>query len=363
MSSLDMMIDLQLQANYINWIGMMFIRCYCYLIVPLGLIGHLFNVYIFTRPSLRSNPCVMYFLAATIFGLLVTCFILPMRLIQSAYIGTDPGAYSSIICKVIWFLLNSIRASSFWLIVLACADRYFCSSTSTNKRAWSSIRVAIRSIPFTILLCFIAYIHVPIFFKIDIISATNKPVCYPSGPPGTYRLFLSYFNLIFFGLAPSLSMCAFAMLMLRNIKKSKLLRVLPLTSVNNVVNKNRHKTDRQMVRMLLIQILVYSVTGITFSIAWIILATSSTQAKNSVQVAKENLINAVVGMCSNTGPCLSFYLFTLSSKLFRKELNNLFNRCIKKNNQLNNDSTSTRDADRGRATVITKHHLTLESIV
>ena len=103
------MTDLQSQANYINYIGMMFIRCYSYSIIPLGLIGHSFNAYIFTRPSLRSNPCVIYFLSATIFGLLITCFNLPMRLIQSAYVGTDPGVYSSIICKLIWFLLNSIR--------------------------------------------------------------------------------------------------------------------------------------------------------------------------------------------------------------------------------------------------------------
>ena len=214
--------------------------------------------------------------------------------------------------------------------------------------------MAIRSISFTILLCFIVYIHVPIFFKVDTIPATNQTVCYPSGPPGTYRLFLSYFNLIFFGLSPSVSMCAFAILMIRNIKKSKQLRVSPLTNVNNVVNKNRQRIDRQMIQMLLIQILVYSVAGIAFSVAWIVLAMSSTQSKNIVQVAEENLINAVVGMCSNTGPCLSFYLFTLSSKLFRKELNNLFNRFIKKNNQLNDDQ------DYGRATTMTKRYLTVK---
>ena len=173
--------------------------------------------------------------------------------------------------------------------------------------------MAIRSISFTILLCFIVYIHVPIFFKVDIIPATNQTVCYPSGPPGTYRLFLSYFNLIFFGLSPSVSMCAFAILMIRNIKKSKQLRVSPLTNVNNAANKNRQRIDRQMIQMLLIQILVYSVAGIVFSVAWIVLAMSSTQSKNIVQVAEENLINAVVGMCSNTGPCLSFYLFTFKT--------------------------------------------------
>jgi hypothetical protein len=43
-------------------------------------------------------------------------------------------------------------------------------------------------------------------------------------------------------------------------------------------------------------------------------------------VAQENMVNAVVGMLSTLGPCTSFYLFTLSSGLFRRELKSLF--CI-----------------------------------
>jgi hypothetical protein len=101
--------DLQLEAKYINWIAMMFIRCYCFLMIPLGIIGHSLSIFVFTRRSLRASPCTMYFLAATIFGLLSSCFILPMRLVQSGYIGVDPAVHSIVICKIVWFLLYSIR--------------------------------------------------------------------------------------------------------------------------------------------------------------------------------------------------------------------------------------------------------------
>ncbi len=98
-----------LEANKLNYIAMMFIRCFCYIFIPIGTIGHLMSIYVFTRPTLRTNPCGMYFLAATIIGLLHTCYILPMRIIQSGFIDTDPGAYSVVFCKITWLALNSLR--------------------------------------------------------------------------------------------------------------------------------------------------------------------------------------------------------------------------------------------------------------
>ena len=56
---------LQLASNNLNFIAMMFIRCYCYVVIPLGIVGHLLSIYVFTRVTLRSNPCSRYFLAAS----------------------------------------------------------------------------------------------------------------------------------------------------------------------------------------------------------------------------------------------------------------------------------------------------------
>ncbi|CAF1299477.1 unnamed protein product [Adineta steineri] len=313
--------SLLLEANNLNYIAMMFIRCYCYIVIPPGTLGHLLSIYVFTRRSLLSNPCSRYFLAASIIGLLHTCYVLPMRMIQSAFVDTDPGAHSVVFCKITWLLLNSLRGLGFWFIVCACADRYLCSSRSINMRAWSSVRVANRVIPLIILIILVAYSHVPVFFEIDIIPATQKPICYPPGPPGTYRIVLSYFNLIFLGLSPSLAMLMFGLLTLRNVERAKRLRVVPTTETINITNRT---TNTHMLRMLLVQVLVYCITGLTFSVALIITAINASAPKNAFQVAQENMINAAVGMLSTVGPCLSFYLFTLSSGLFRKELKKLY---------------------------------------
>jgi hypothetical protein len=228
-------------------------------------------------------------------------------------------------------------------MVLACADRYLSSCTSTTMRAWSSIRVANRLIPITVFISFAIYIHVPILFEITIIPATQKPICYPPGPPGTYRIILSFFNLIYFGLSPSLCMFLFGMFTLRNIEGSKRIVVGPTTNCETTTNQNNRKNNRQMLRMLFVQVLVYCVTALSYSIATIISSINASQRKNVVQVAQESLITAVLGMLSNTGPCLSFYLFTLSSGLFREELKKLLcrshrigNRSQKVSTQLSN---------------------------
>ncbi|UJR12411.1 hypothetical protein I4U23_016588 [Adineta vaga] len=265
--------------------------------IPLGIVGHSLSIYIFTRPSLRTNPCTIYFLGATIFGIITSCFTLPMRLIQSGYIDMDPAVRSLVACKIIWFFLQSIRSLAFWLIALACADRYLCSSTSTNTRAWSNRRIAVRAIILTILIDFLVYSPIPFFYNIYIIPATRKLACYGQEP---YRTVLSYFNLIGFGLAPPLCMIVFNILTIRHINQSKRLRIMPATNLQNTNNQNARKTDRQMLRMLLVQVLVYIVTGLNFSIAQIIIVSNANQPKNVVQVAQENLINAFVGMLTNT---------------------------------------------------------------
>ncbi|CAF1292371.1 unnamed protein product [Adineta steineri] len=324
--------EIELEAKYLNWLSMTFIRCYCFLMIPLAIIGHSLSIFVFTRRSLRSNPCVMYLRAATIFGLLSACFILPMRLIQSGYIGLDPTVHSIYICKIVWFLLYSIRLLSFWFVVLACIDRYLCSSSSMRKRSWSNAHVASQTIRLTLLIGFLLNIHILIGFNINISPMTNQPICHSGGRPGLYRKISSLFNLIVFGSVPSLCMLFFGSLTLRQIDRKNDFQIIIGTYTKKV--RKIRKSERQLTRMLLVQVLIYSTTGLMFTIAFIILAKNSNRQKTIVDTAKENLIIAIVGMLSNTGPCSSFYLFTLSSKRFRKELKRPFRRFVQRQIQI-----------------------------
>jgi len=191
-------------------------------------------------------------------------------------------------------------------------------------RSWSSVHVAARVIPFTILLNFLAYIYVPIGFQISIAPATQTPTCASTGPPGPYSTALNYVNLIFYGLLPPLCMLIFGMRTRQHIQQTKRNRVAPPTDLQNANNSNARKKDQQILRMLFIQVLVYSITGLTFSITIFITTTLSNQPINVYQRAQGTLANSIVGVFSTLGPCLNFYFFTLSSSLFRKEVKTIF---------------------------------------
>lgn len=108
--------NIVLAANNLNNVSMLFIRYYCFILIPISLVGHLMSIYVFTRPSLRKNSCSRYFLAATIAGLMNTCYTLPIRTLQVGFPNKDPGAYSIILCKLLGFFSYSIRYIQFLYI-------------------------------------------------------------------------------------------------------------------------------------------------------------------------------------------------------------------------------------------------------
>jgi hypothetical protein len=101
--------SLQEEANNLKLVDSMFIKYFCFVIIPPSVLGHFISFYVFTRPSLRSNPCGMYFLSATLFGFLNASFILPMQLVQTNYGYADPTVRSNAACKIIWLFMYSIR--------------------------------------------------------------------------------------------------------------------------------------------------------------------------------------------------------------------------------------------------------------
>jgi hypothetical protein len=77
--------------------------------------------------------------------------------------------------------------------------------------------------------------------------------------------------------------------------------------------------------MLLIQSFAFGSTTTTLSIINLYVSITSTLiVKNDLEKAKDTYLESVAGWIAIAVPCLSFYLFTLSSKLFRHELMNLF---------------------------------------
>lgn len=85
-----------------------FIRSFSSFLFAAGVIGHTLNICVFTRRTLRSNPCARYFLAMAIAGFFVVFGILPLRLLQIVF-KIDVFISSNPLCKFLSYLLACIR--------------------------------------------------------------------------------------------------------------------------------------------------------------------------------------------------------------------------------------------------------------
>lgn len=188
--------------------------------------------------------------------------------------------------------------------------RFLCSSSSATLRRWSNIRVSSIAIFLVVLFIALAYLHIPITYVIRV----PQKVC--SGPSDVYQTFLSLWNLIIWSWLPTAGMIIFGLLTVRNIHQGKR-RILP-QNVEDQRQQSQKKTDAQLVRMMLFQSLLFGLTTMSSSLVNLY--------ASLVGLSADNLLSNIFASISLTGPCMSFYLFTLSSQLFRRELMSLFHR-------------------------------------
>ncbi|CAF3410154.1 unnamed protein product [Rotaria sp. Silwood1] len=80
---------------------------------------------------------------------------------------------------------------------------FYAAHHMLRFRALSSLHVAYRAIPLTILLVGLAYVHVLFFFRINIQQQTCVPM------PSTYQQFFGAWHLVAFSLVSSMLMLFF----------------------------------------------------------------------------------------------------------------------------------------------------------
>ncbi|CAF1286564.1 unnamed protein product [Adineta steineri] len=249
--------------NAIQHSKILFIKVWLFTMFACGIVGHTLSIYVFTRRSLYSNPCARYFLASAMIGMTVVVISVPLRLLQAGY-NIDAFVRSAAACGILTWILNSIKALPSWVIVLACADRFFCSSQSATIRAWSSIRVVIPAISLTIVIVGLTYIHVVFYTRLS-----AAPSC--GYLPGTYTIFLGIFNLFLFSTGPPIGMLTFGLLTIRNIRRS-VKRVVPnsnLSQTQNEIRQRQKATDRQLIQMMIAQCIFYTLTSTPNSVYFV----------------------------------------------------------------------------------------------
>ena len=323
------MSTIDVTVNQLNTIGAAVVLALSFVSFVPGAIGLIFNILVFTRPILRHKPCVLYFLSSTCFNLFVVFIILPVRIVSN-YFNIDMGSYNLGICKTEYFAFYTIRAISCWLIAFACVDRCFHSSANIRIRRLSSLKTARMVIGFTTILMIILYSHMIVYYEITYTIdqfGNIIPMCNPQ--KGIYQTFIALWHMTLYFLCPCFFMLFFGLLTLKNIRGRR--RVLPTIRENN---QGGRRTNTQLLRMLAAQILLTVISTLPYSIYRLYASITANVVKDPLRIAEENFASQFANVISYFAHTSSFYLYTLTGTIFRKEFFKVIARCFPHNQNL-----------------------------
>jgi hypothetical protein len=217
-----------------------------------------------------------------------------------------PASQMALYCKTKTFLTYIGLAGSAWFIVGACADRYSSSSSTVRIRSFSQVKVARRVVVIISIIVILDYFQMNFCFDGTIQAANCYPVSSFCSNWNNYNL------LVTFSLFPPILMLILGWMTIRNVRSGRNLR------------RETSAKDRQLTKMLLIQVTCITILSMPISIQKIYSQITLNQTKDAYQTAVANFFATFVVLLALMNASTSFYLFTLTGKVFRQQLKLLF---------------------------------------
>jgi hypothetical protein len=227
-----------------------------------------------------------------------------------------PIGYILAYCKLWFYLLQAIAMIFQWLLAAACIDRYALSSTNARLRRFANVHIARRVVAAITLICIISSIPLLVFYGLRTGICVNLYGYAASLYTAIFIIFNTYAVPV-----PIMIICTLRIRRnLANKRERRNFNIEQQQRTNDREDRNR-KRDQQALAMLFAQIFVY----IILTTPWVIFSVYNAVAMNvpnkSVdRLAIERFMIYLVGLIISLFPTVSFYLYTLTSSMFRKEL-------------------------------------------
>ena len=300
------------------------INRYCSLVLFLfGAIGNILNCLIFSQRKLRSNPCVLYFLVASVLNLISILIGLPPRMLRDWRIFPDHTESISLLCKFRIFILFSTRTIASWLLLCAIIDRYLVSSTKTYLRRLSNFKQATRSILCVSLTFILFWLETFYCFDINLFNTPFK--CYAKS--NLCRIFNDLTQALVTTIIPSFIMLIFGLNTIANIHRSHLINRVWIRKSHCPRTKHR-KTDTSLTRMLFLQVILLTIFNIPQVIHKLYITNTFHQSKSPEQLAWNRFFFGIAAVLTYMPSCLPFYIYTFTARIFRRTLFQVFRRLI-----------------------------------
>ncbi|CAF1482246.1 unnamed protein product [Adineta ricciae] len=285
--------------------------------VAFGNLGNLLTIAVFAQKSQRINPCSFYLLWMTICNLV--CLDVGIIPIIFSLDHLDISTVSVVSCKLQFY----VRHASFQMMrhykVLACIDRFALSSLNMTIRQFSQYKVAKRMV----IIGGIFWVLAVIFFAA--VRTVENHSC--NIFDDLYALIYTIYYMIFAGTLPPFLIMLFSLLVMRNLKQMRA-RITPsgenVSQHHPVANKLR-KRDRDLLKMVLVEVLFYVLSTLPFSIFLVYKMITDDWVKSKERKQIETFINYMAQsfmMYFNTA--LPFYIYIFTSASFRKQTMGIF---------------------------------------
>ena len=292
----------------------------------LGVCGALLNIFTFLQKQLRSNPCSMYFLAAS-FCDFCTCNIFILIKIMSLFNQQSylQFAHTLFWCKFGNYCIFMFPCLSSLCIALASIDRFCSSSRQAGLRKLSSVKVSRIVIPCIFLIWGLFSLHTAIAYDLRKFTP-NATVLTCTPAENVYAFFViidGFFFALFNGAIIPFFLTVFGIFIIRHVRHTKH-RTVPkpptrpgnvpaTTSRGSVVPINR--ANHHLIIMLLVQVCLIVFLNLPYVIIYL------NNLYHPVTVTPFYLVAAYIATWLwYLNYCKTFYVNTLTSQLFRSIL-------------------------------------------
>jgi hypothetical protein len=213
--------------------------------------------------------------------------------------------------KIVSYIVQSTTMMYRWFLVTAYFDRYALSSTNLRLRIFSRIYIAHRVIAMTVVIWIVLPVHNLIYST----TTLCKNGCVYNTPMLYYH---SIFTIITGCILPASMMIIWASLIYRNlVLRQKRRQVMVIQPKGK---EKERKRDRQVLMLLISQVVVFVIITIPLMISYFYNAATLNITNKSVEwLAIEQFGSFVIRIIIYIFPVLSFYLYTLTSSMFRGE--------------------------------------------
>lgn len=272
---------------------------------------NIITIRILSSYILRKSSCSYYLLVYAVIAILYMGEVCPGQFLS---IFKKESSNNDISCKILSFTGNLTPILSRWMLVLASFDRFCSSSHSTSLRSQSTTKKAKRNIIIATVVVTITML--PAFFTFY----WDKTVLRCQSYSSSIAVFFLFIQMICFTVLTPLIMLILGCLMIYNIKQS----------ANRVqsrsINRTNRRTEGQLARMLIIQIIFLVITTIPYAAVL-----SLVSIRPSIQTPFVSAIHSITLIIVQTQFYTTFFLYIVSGQIYRQEFLRIFFK-IRRNN-------------------------------